>query len=222
MILTHRAMKLGAMTYIKVRNRVLGERLPSPDIYYFGYGGNLTIDRFRKYQMNAEAVDVARLNGFALRFSLPCEYLGKGFASADEEAGSTVWGYLYKMDGPSLLLLDIMEWSVLNQYRRIPVKVMTRAGNAITAFTYQARHPKEGLRPSTGYRAGIVKAAKIHGFPEEYIRQIESVEPRDKFRLDHGFSLMLPAIRRPFELPLFCIYRWHDRLKEKICDLLRF
>ena len=78
-ILTQRAMK-----FVRGRKRFLGERLPKPTIYYFGYGGNLDPDRFKKYQMNAEAVGVAKIPDYTLNFSLPCEYLVQNF---------TQWAY---------------------------------------------------------------------------------------------------------------------------------
>ena len=116
-ILTQRAMKLAMMKIVRGRKRFLGERLPKPTIYYFGYGGNLDPDRFKKYQMNAEAVGVAKIPDYTLNFSLPCEYLG----NVEPSPGQEVWGYLYKMDSPSLGLLDVMEWAVLNQYRRVEI-----------------------------------------------------------------------------------------------------
>lgn len=172
--------------------------------------------------MNVEPVGVARLDDHALKFSLPCEYLGKGFASADPEPGKTVWGYLYKIDRASLFLLDIMEWAVLNQYRRIPIKAKTLNGEEIEAKTYQAKHAKEGLLPATGYKEAILRAARSHDFPPNYLEEIEQHPSRGNFALDPGFSLLAPSRRRLFENALRRVYLSHDKIREIVCDKLRF
>lgn len=151
-VLTQRAMKLTVLSLVRQRRRLLKGKLPKPTIAYFGYGANLNPKRFEKYEMNAEPVSVACLNDYALRFSLPCEYLGKGYGSVEPSSGSTVWGYLYRLDRFSLFLLDIMEWAVLNQYQRVLVKVQTSDGKQVEAYTYKARYPKEGLCPSEVYK----------------------------------------------------------------------
>lgn len=73
--------------------------------------------------------------------------LVKGFASVEPSPGQEVWGYLYKMDSPSLGLLDVMEWAVLNQYRRVEISVLTSDGKNISAQVYVARHPRQASFP---------------------------------------------------------------------------
>lgn len=217
-ILTQRALKLAVMTYVRERKRLRSGKLPKPDIYCFGYGANLNIERFKKYDMNLEAVGIARLENYALKFSLPCEYLGKGFASIESEEGKEVWGMLYKMDRPSLLLLDIMEWAVLNQYRRVKVRAKAADGKEYKAFAYRARYPRGGLAPSTEYKNAILKSSRELNFPEKYVSEIASVSSHDSFELDPGFSLMMPPIRRPLEKLLRPVYHQHDRIRERICE----
>jgi len=221
-ILTQRALKVAMMTYVRERKRFRSGKLPKPDIYCFGYGANLNIERFKKYDMNVEAVGIARLENFALKFSLPCEYLGKGFASVEPEEGKEVWGMLFKMDRPSLLLLDIMEWAVLNQYRRVKVNVKAADGKEYEAFVYRARYPKEGLLPSTEYKNAILKSSRELKCPENYISEIADTLSHDTFELDPGFSLIMPSMRRPLEKFLRPIYLQHDQIRERICEWLRF
>lgn len=119
-VLTQRAFKFAALTLVRQRHRLLGARLPKPNIFYFAYGANLDPERFKKYQANVEAVGVARLDGFSMKFTLPCEYVGKGFASIEADAKGTVWGYLYKLDRPTLTFLDACEYAFLRHYVRTP------------------------------------------------------------------------------------------------------
>ena len=65
-LLTQRALKLGSLAVVKARRRLLAEKLPAPQLYYFGYGANLDLKRFQKYDMNATLVGVAKLEKHAL------------------------------------------------------------------------------------------------------------------------------------------------------------
>jgi len=221
-ILTQRTLKLAAMKVVKGRKRLLGQNLPEPTIYYFGYGANLDLARFEKYSMNVAQVGVAKLENHVLTFSLPCEYAGKGYASIEPKEGSEVWGVLYKIDRPSLFLLDVMEWAVLNQYRRHSVEVTTKDGKSYRAHAYQARFPRTGLVPSVAYKKLILKSAKANSFPETYIKAIELQPAKDKFNLDPGFSFIMPARRRFLEKHLGGLYLKHDKFREKVCEWLRF
>ena len=221
-VLTQRALKYATMNVVRYRKAVLGKRLPEPCLWYFAYGANLNSKRFEKYGMNVVHIGNAKLEGHALRFTLPCEYRGKGFASVEPEPGKNVWGVVYKIDRLSLFLLDIMEWALLNQYRRIRVKVKKKGGQELEAFCYRARYPKEGLVPSTEYKKLVLKSAREHQFPTDYLSGIEAHPSQDKFDLDSGFSLLMPPVRRPFEGILKKPYLWHDRIRERLCEKLRF
>lgn len=221
-ILTQRALKLAAIQFVRQRKARLGDRLPEPTLLYFAYGANLDAKRFSKYDMNVLPVGTAKLEDHALRFSLPCEYLDKGFASTEPEAGHAVWGVVYKFDKPSMFLLDVMEWALLNQYRRVLVNVKLSDGQVLKAFCYRARYPRSGLMPSTQYKSMVLESARAHGFPKEYLSEIENQPSKDKFDLDPGFSLLMPHVRRPFERLLRKPYLWHDQIREIVCEKLRF
>lgn len=221
-VLAQRSLKLGAIGIVNLRRRLLGNRLPAPNIYYFAYGANLDPKRFEKYGMNARAIGPARLDDYALKFTLPCEYVGKGYASVEPDSGKTVWGILYQLDWYDFLLLDAMEYVFLNHYRKIEVEVVTKDGAREKAIVLRTGFPTEGLVPSSEYKKMILEAAKKHGFPEDYLRQIETVHSRDTFDLDPGFSLTIPRWRRPFEKLLRRPYLLHDRMTEILCEKLRF
>jgi gamma-glutamylcyclotransferase len=221
-VLTQRALKFTSMVAVKQRKRILGKKLPPPGIFYFAYGANLSPQRFEKYHMNVEPVGVAKLEKYALKFTLPCEYREKGYASVEREPSREVWGFLYKIDRLSLHLLDVMEWAVMNQYRRVLLTVKTTEGKEVQAHTYQARYPREGLFPSDEYKKLIQESARQHGFPIAYIEEIQKVPSRDKFDLDPGFSFLVPNKRRYFEKLLRKPYLWHDKVREIVCEKLRF
>jgi gamma-glutamylcyclotransferase (GGCT)/AIG2-like uncharacterized protein YtfP len=221
-VLTQRALKYTTIKAVRARQRLLGPRLAKPSVYCFAFGANLNLERFTKYAMNVEHVGVAKLPGYRFTFGLPCEYLGKGYGDITPDPQSEVWGLLFKIDPLSLFLLDIMEWKIMGQYRRIEVDVETREGMKVRACAYQARCPREGLVAPVGYQKAIVASAKRLGFPESYIAQIEAYPSREKFDLDPTFSFLHPHRPRFFARHLRRAYLAHDRVRERVCDWLRF
>ena len=221
-VLTQRSLKLGALGVVRLRRALLGSKLPPPTIYYFAYGANLDPKRFEKYGMNATPIGPARLDNYTLKFTLPCEYVGKGYASIEPDGGKAVWGFLYQLDRYAFLLLEAMEYVFLNHYRKINVDVETKEGARVTAIALQTGFPTEGLLPSTEYKNMILSAARQHGFPTEYISAIEQFESKTSFPLDHGFSLAIPSRRRFCEKKLRSLYLIHDKVREYLCEFLRF
>lgn len=221
-ILTQRLLKYTTVVITKNRKKFLKERLNAPDIFYFAYGANLDPKRFEKYSMNAIPIGVAYLENYELDFGMPCEYIGKGYASIHPSEGKKVWGYLYKIDGLALTLLDIMEYAFLNHYRRIATAVNRVTGEKEEAFVYISGLPTQGLLPSFEYQSKIIEAGKKHGFPSEYIEHIKAFPSKAVFELDPGYSIIVPAVRRPFEKILRKPYLFHDKIREKLCAFLQF
>jgi len=220
LVIPQRVVKFTLMHYLRVRNRFGKPKAPS--LYYFAYGANLDANRFKKYRMNYEAVGVARVPDYALTFTFPCEYLGKGYADIAAEPGGTVWGFVYKLDWVSFFLLDVMEWAAFNQYRRIPVEAILQDGTRLVVEAYQARYPREGLAPSQLYLTNIVKSSVLHGFPDDYRARLEKVVPGEKFELDPSFSFLHPPKPRWGARKFRRLYLAHDRFREWVCDRLRF
>jgi gamma-glutamylcyclotransferase (GGCT)/AIG2-like uncharacterized protein YtfP len=183
---------------VRARQAVLRHRLAPPRLYYFAYGANLNIERFLRYRMNVEQVGVARLPGYRFTFGLPCEYLGKGYGDITADEASEVWGLLFRIDRVSLFLLDIVEWAIMGQYRRIRVTVHSLDGGTYSAYAYQAAFPRPDLIAPIGYQTAIVVSARRLGFPEHYIEQIEKYEAREHFELDPTFSFLRPSRPRWF------------------------
>lgn len=172
--------------------------------------------------MNVRPLGIARLVNHELRFDFPCEYLGKGYASVAPEPQKEVWGMLFEIDALSLWLLDTMEWANFGQYRRILLPVETREGKSVTAYVYQTRWPRSGLRPSRLYKEGIIRSALELGFPSSYIQDVQRHPHGEAFPLDPEFSFWHPTRPRLGAKVLRGLYLRHDRWREKLCDWLRF
>ncbi len=187
---------------------------------YFGYGANLSVDRFTRHQMNVKDLGNAVLAGHEIKFSLANEYKGKGYAGMEINPSAEVWGVLYEIDYLSLRLMDVMEWCGFGAYVRKKVIVKTMNGEERECFGYFVKNPQRGLFPSTSYLANMISSAESRGFPQSYILFLKSHEYREKFDIDHGFSLFFYGRRRPLEKDLLPFYRLHDKLREKLCELI--
>ena len=218
-VLTQRFMKYGLKEVLKVQKRLGFEQHVNQ--YYFAYGANLSMARFSKFNIKAEVVGAARIQDHQINFNVPCEYVGKGFASIEPHASSAVWGTLYKINPEDLLMLDVIEWAPFGFYDRLKVNVETSDHKVFPqVWAYVAKHPKQGLIPSRGYRDFIIKQGEEAQFPESYLKPIRETKVADDFKLDPGFRLSNPGKRRLFEGSLFGIYQKHDELREKLTKVI--
>ena len=217
-ILRQRFVKHALQNILRIRNRIKpnAER----NIYYFGYGANLMMERFTRRKMNVEEIGNGYLEDHELRFTLSNEYLQKGYAGVHEKKSSKVWGVLYRMDRLSLFLLDTLEWSGFGAYIRKLVEVKTSAGETIQAWCYFVKYPREGLMPSENYLQSMIRAGQQRRFPNEYIDYLRSHESRSNFPIDHTFSLLFYGKKRAFSKQLRLFYQLHDKIREKLCDLI--
>ncbi len=188
---------------------------------YFGYGANLTVNRFTDKNMNASELGEAELQDHQLLFTLANEYKNKGYGGVYRKENSSVWGVVYKLDPLSLKLLDAMEWCGFGAYERRKVRVKLKSGGKkIECWCYFVKEPKFDLYPSKIYLNNIIKASEDRGFPKEYIDGLKKHQFKESFEIDYGFSLLFYGKRRWLEKELRPIYKLHDQLREKLCNLL--
>ncbi|MDR7415266.1 MAG: gamma-glutamylcyclotransferase family protein [Armatimonadota bacterium] len=142
-------------------------------VWYFAYGSNLDSDRLHK-RIGRDRVDskVGYLRDYRFAFNKKGND-GSGKANIVPRGGSQVWGAVYRLTSAELSYLDRCE-GVPGHYERRQVEVMTREGEIIHAQTYIANREKvsAGLRPTREYLDHILKGAKEHGLPAEYVEEI--------------------------------------------------
>lgn len=192
------------------------KKIPKRDIYYFGYGANLDMERFSSRNMNVEEIGNAVLEDYELKFTLSNEYKSKGYAGVHKCPGREVWGVLYKMDDLSLLLLDIMEWAKFGAYKREKLTV-SYANQKIKCECYIVNKPRFDLYPPKTYLNYIIKSSLHRNFPKTYIDELKCFKSLEHFELDHTYSLWNYAETRAFASKLKAFYIVHDRLREKLC-----
>lgn len=139
---------------------------------YFAYGSNLHPGRL-----------IARLGDLAVRSAvvLPDHRLTFDKVGGDTSGkctivptpGHTVHGALYGITAEQQAVLDVIEG---DRYAVRPIRVRI-ADADLDAFTYVAlaEHTRPGLAPFDWYRELVVRGARHHGFPADYVAALRAV-----------------------------------------------
>jgi len=217
-ILKQRTLKYGMKEYLKLKSLIGKDQ--ELNSYYFGYGANLSIDRFRKWNIPAEIVGPSYIENHEIKFNLPCEYKGKGFAGIEKANDKKVWGILFKVNLSALKMMDILEWVPFNFYERKLFEVKCNEETYLNVFSYVVCNPRNDLMPSTGYLDFIIQSGRKAGFPHNYLEQVSLNSSKTEFELDPTFRLSNPAKKRMFGARLSKIYLIHDKLREKLTRLI--
>lgn len=205
---------------LQVLNRA-GRRLPMERRLYFAFGANMDPAFLFKKGIFPQSSVAASLSDKKLSIASPCEYVGKGFATLEDERGSAVYGVVHDVSWLEGLLLDMLEWVPFHFHRRVRGVARAFHGDReFEVFYYVACSPKDDLKTSAGYRDLLVKAAEKYEFPSHYIEHLKALPVGEAFAIDHGFRLSNPALRRWREREMSRIYRIHDEAREKLCRVL--
>jgi gamma-glutamylcyclotransferase (GGCT)/AIG2-like uncharacterized protein YtfP len=144
------------------------------DSWYFAYGSNLLIDQMIERTGAIGRADqpprIARLAYHRLVFQ-PCNVGGPAFANI-LCPGDGVLGIIYRCQAVDLDKLDTYEAG----YERRRMTVVDLAGDSLEAVAYVMQLLPSATTgvPTAAYLDRIVRGARHHGFPEEYISQIIS------------------------------------------------
>lgn len=147
------------------------------DVWYFAYGSNLDPDTFLvRRGMRPVDARVARLAGHRLAFDLPVGPGERACASVRAEEGGLVHGVAYHLTHDDADRLDKSEGVQFGVYRRSSVVLETATGTLAPAFTYDSPHAVVGRKPSERYLGIILRGARHHGLPVEWIGWLDSLE----------------------------------------------
>ncbi len=147
---------------------------------YFAYGSNMSSERLCGRTPSAVPLGRARLAHHGLRWhKLGRDGSGKCDIEPADAPGESVWGVLYEIGRADKHALDTVEGLGVG-YNEQTVRVET-ANGVEKALTYKARPDKidPTLRPLAWYKAHVLRGAREHGLPEEYVRRIAAVGVRE-------------------------------------------
>ena len=143
---------------------------------YFAYGSNLSTERLRARVPSARARGRGRLLHHALRW----HKIGRdGSGKCDivpTSAPCVVWGVLFDVAQDEKPALDAVEGLGIGYFEK-EVRIVTDDGECL-ALTYHANPAgtDAALRPFDWYKNYVVRGAREHGLPADYIRELEVVE----------------------------------------------
>ena len=131
--------------------------------------------RVSERRLQYDQVSSARLDGFALRFNKRSRKSPvSGRANIVQEAGSAVFGVLYRLVQPNeIVKMDRFEHAPID-YRRLIVEVVAN-DHAVASWTYFAndRVVDNSLVPQRSYLIHLLAGREY--LPEEYVFDLESV-----------------------------------------------
>jgi len=159
------------------------ETTPGSTYLYFAYGSNLSTERLRSRAPSGVSLGKARLDGHVLRWhKLGRDGSGKcDIVCTDSDSADVVWGVLYRIDRRDKEALDFAEGLGVGYDERF-VEVHARAGPR-RALTYKAKPGKidPSLKPRDWYKAHVLRGAREHGLPTEYVERLARVPVVDQF-----------------------------------------
>lgn len=138
---------------------------------YFAYGSNLSSARLQARVPSARCLQRARLGAHRLVYhkvgadgSAKCDAFYTGL-TADE-----VHGVVFEIATAHLPSLDAAEGP---RYERVELQVVGEDGQPLTALTYRAlpAYIDGGLVPYCWYRDHVLRGAREHGLPVDYIAE---------------------------------------------------
>jgi gamma-glutamylcyclotransferase len=144
------------------------------DRWYFAYGSNLSTEQKESRTGTIRDVKVARLDGYRITFDKRGSD-GTGKANIVRDAARVVWGVVYRCSPATLDEMDYYEGVAGGHYVRTAVVVHSSPAMGIEAVTYVAGDSfrDDSLVPSGKYLKTILRGARQHGLPQDYILEIK-------------------------------------------------
>ncbi len=159
---------------------------------YFAYGSNMSTPRLRNRVPSARAVAVARLKQHRLKFHKQGkDSSGKCDAECTNYAQDVVYGVVFEIAASQKPKLDEKE-GLQNGYEEKNVLVYIGYGEELKAVIYYATHIEPTLKPYEWYKEHVLRGAREHGLPADYVTTIETVTATpdpDKSRHDSELSI---------------------------------
>ena len=144
----------------------------------FAYGSNMCRERMRNRVSSAVFVGVAVLQYHELLFNKRgVDGSAKANAFYTGNECDTIWGAVFKIDVQHKPTLDAHEFIGIG-YDAVTANVQMSDGSSLSVWTYVALATaiEDGLRPFTWYKGFVLRGARQHGLPTEYVRFLESFD----------------------------------------------
>jgi gamma-glutamylcyclotransferase len=143
-------------------------------VYYFAYGSNMNWQQMQRRCPSSQFFCVARLPDYHFAIARHSRLRQCGTANIFPQTGLEVWGIVYDVSDPDLIILDSYE----DGYRREKVHVL-RSGDGdhpLEVLTYIAQKEDNAPLPNPEYKQLIVEGARHWNVPESYRLMLEGIK----------------------------------------------
>ena len=163
-------------------------------IHYFAYGSNLATPRLLQRIPDARLHKVATLQRHRLCFHKnDAGQSGKCDILSTEDHTDIVYGVVYLISQDAKETLDYYEGHGFG-YLSKSIEITTLDGESLEALTYYAIDIDIIQQPYHWYKEHVLRGAREHRFPEEYIAMIdaqESIRDADTERVRRELAVYL-------------------------------
>lgn len=165
-------------------------------VHYFAYGSNMSSARLGARLNTSRSVGAGILAGHRLEFHLRSRNDGSAKCNAFHTGceQDAVHGVLFRFAAHELPVLDRYEGRGI-AYERVEVEVSGPAGARVRAQTYRALSVDPGPLPFDWYKEHVVRGAREHRLPAEYVAALEAVpadHDTDSERRARELSIYVP------------------------------
>ncbi|HEX2928330.1 MAG TPA: gamma-glutamylcyclotransferase family protein [Candidatus Binatia bacterium] len=142
-------------------------------MHYFAYGSNMNWPQMQRRCPSAQFVCVARLADYEFGITRHSRLRDCGTANVFRSQGKEVWGIVYEISEPELVILDGFE----DGYRREILPVFARADGKqpLNALVYVAEIEKDVPLANAEYKRLILAGAEHWGLPESYRSMLDAI-----------------------------------------------
>ena len=145
-------------------------------LLYFSYGSNMSTPRLSKRVPSAKHISIAQLQNHKLKFHKKSKYgSGKCDIELTNNPNDIVFGVLFEMLESEKSKLDEIE-GLGEGYKKKLVSIIDSNGKSVIAETYYATEIDSSLKPYHWYKEHVLRGAREHNLPTEYIEFIEAIE----------------------------------------------
>jgi gamma-glutamylcyclotransferase len=140
---------------------------------YFAYGANMSAVMMHANCPEHRFLGPALLAGHRLAFTRRSVRTGTGVADVIADAGSGVWGALYRLSPGDLEQLDRKEGAgAAYVHKTVSVRGAGGAARSALLYTVHVKEPAE-VQPGAAYVRLLIDGARERGLPESYVASLE-------------------------------------------------
>jgi gamma-glutamylcyclotransferase len=143
-------------------------------MYYFAYGSNMNWPQMQRRCPSSRFISIGRLINYQFGITRHSRLRDCGTANIYPVPGESVWGIVFDIAEPELVLLDRFK----DGYHRAipPVFAAEKSNQPLDALVYVAAIECDVPLPNRDYKRLMIEGARHGGLPAAYRIMLEALE----------------------------------------------